>query len=258
MILKDKNIVVTGIASQRSIAFSVAEQLSEAGANLILTCQNQKLADRVTEMTSDLNVQKVIVCDVTSENELDNVVSYVSSNLSSLDGLVHAVAYAPADQLKGNFHEVISKDGFNIAHEVSSYSFCLMVNKFHTLLEKSQGAAVTLSYLGSQRYVPNYNVMGLAKASLEASVRYLAASLGPHNVRINGISAGPIRTLAASGISGFKQMLDNCAHQSMLKRNVEPKEVAQTALFLLSDLSSAITGEIVNVDCGFSQTSMVF
>ena len=256
--LAQKNIIVTGIASKRSIAYSVAETLSIAGAQLILTCQNEKLAQRVSEMTEELNIKEIIVCDATSESDIDKVAQYVENNLSSLDGLVHAIAFAPSDQLKGDFHDVVTKEGFRVAHEVSSYSFCLMMNKLSKYLEASQGSAVTLSYLGSQRFVPNYNVMGLAKASLEASVRYLAASLGPKSIRVNAISAGPIRTLAASGISGFKQMLDNCANQSMLKRNVDAKEVASTALFLLSELSSAITGEVINVDCGFSQTAMVF
>ena len=256
--LNNKVILVTGIASQRSIAYSIAKQLSDSGASLILTCQTSKLAERVREFTSDLNVLDIQICDASSESDINNLFQHVSSSHQALHGLVHAIAYAPSDQLKGDFHEVINKEGFSVAHEVSSYSLCLMTKVFFPLLEKGQGSVVTLSYLGSERFVPNYNVMGLAKASLEAAVRYLAASVGQNKVRVNAISAGPIRTLAASGISGFKKMLDNCASQSMLKRNVEAIEVGNVALFLLSDLSSAMTGEVLYVDCGFSKTAMVF
>lgn len=256
--LEDKIVVVTGIASQRSIAYAVADQLSRSGAKLILACQNEKLADRVKDFTSDLNVAQVLICDATVESDIVSMADKIEQDFGQLHGLVHAIAYAPSDQLKGDFHDVINREGFNVAHEVSSYSFCLMMKILFPLLEKGQGSAVTLSYLGSERFVPNYNVMGLAKASLEASVRYMAASMGAKGVRVNGISAGPIRTLAASGIGGFKQMLDSCAKQNMLKRNVDAKEVGTTALFLLSDLSSAITGEILHVDCGYSKTSMVF
>ena len=259
MQLKDKIFLVTGIASTRSIAYSIAHELSQAGAKLILTCQNEKLAQRVSEFTQDLNVLACEIVDLTSKDQLLSIARLIEKQYNSqLDGIVHAVAYAPADQLKGSFHEVLTHEGFQVSHEVSSYTFCLLAQVFHSYLKQSQGSLVTLSYLGSERYVPNYNVMGLAKASLEASVRYLAASMGPEQIRVNAISAGPIKTLAASGISGFKNMLNNCASQSMLKRNVEPSEVAKTALFLLSHYASGITGEVLHVDCGFSKTAMVF
>lgn len=258
MLLKNKTILLTGIASTRSIAFSIAQELSKAGANIIVTCQNEKLLDRVKQISQTLNVVDFMVCDVSSPESLEEFSSQCQSKFETLDGFVHAIAYAPADQLKGNFHEVISYEGFHIAHDVSSYSFCALAQILFPYLKKTQGSLVTLSYLGSERSIPNYNVMGLAKASLEASVRYLAASMGPDQVRVNAISAGPIRTLAASGIAGFKHMLDKCAQQNMLKRNVCPSEVAKTTLFLLSDLSSALTGQTIDVDCGFSKTAMVF
>lgn len=258
MLVKDKVFLVTGIASQRSIAYSIAKILSNQGAKLILACQNEKLADRVKDLTEDLSVLDCLLLDASDESAIKALPEKILALTPRLDGFVHAIAYAPSEQLHGHYHEVISQEGFRVAHEVSSLSFSLMMKELAGLLEESKGAAVTLTYLGADRFVPNYNVMGMAKASLESSVRYLAASLGEKQVRVNAISAGPIRTLAASGISGFKKMLENCAAQNMLKRNVTADEVGKTALFLLSDLSSAITGEIIQVDCGFSKTAMMF
>jgi enoyl-[acyl-carrier protein] reductase I len=258
MLVKDKVFLVTGIASRRSIAFSIAQSLSEQGAQLILACQNEKLADRVREFTQDLSVLDCLLLDASSSDEIGSLSKKILQVTPRLDGFVHAIAYAPSEQLHGHYHEVITQEGFRIAHEVSSLSFSLIMKEISCLLEKTQGTALTLTYLGSERFVPNYNVMGMAKASLEASVRYLAASLGNKQVRVNAISAGPIKTLAASGISGFKKMLDSCASHNMLKRNVRAEEVAKAALFLLSDLSSAVTGEIMHVDCGFSKAAMMF
>ncbi len=255
--LNNKIILVAGLASNRSIAYGIASQLSKHGARLILTCQNERLLERTKELADGLNIADVIECDVSIPEHIEQLKKIISDKYDNkLDGLVHSIAYADAEQLQGSFVDVISKEGFRVAHEVSSYSFCAMVQALKEPLVNAQGAVITLTYLGSNRFIPNYNVMGLAKASLEASVRYLAAGLGPLGVRVNAISAGPIRTLAASGIKGIKEMLNHCAEQSMLKRNVDIDEIGKISTFLLSNYSSAITGEIIYADCGYSHTAM--
>jgi enoyl-[acyl-carrier protein] reductase I len=255
--LKDKLILVTGLASHRSIAYGIASQLSAHGAKLILTFQNERLKDRMTELGQDLTVAKMLECDVTQEDHINHLKDVIEKEFNNkLDGLVHSIAYAPGDQLQGSFVDHLTLDGFKIAHEVSSYSLCALVQALKTPLIHAQGSVLTLTYIGSERYVPNYNVMGLAKASLEAAVRYLAADLGPHQVRVNAISAGPIKTLAASGIKGIKDMLHHCEQQSLLKRNVDIQEIGKIATFLMSSYSSAMTAQTLYADCGYSKTAM--
>jgi enoyl-[acyl-carrier protein] reductase I len=257
--LKDKLILVTGLASNRSIAYGIASQLSEHGAKLILAFQNERLQERMLEVTKHLNIVKTLCCDVLVPTHIASLKDLIKEEFNNtLDGLVHSIAYAPADQLQGSFTDHVTHEGFNIAHEVSSYSLCALVQALKEPLINAQGSVITLTYLGSERYVPNYNIMGLAKASLEAAVRYLAADLGPQQVRINAISAGPIKTLAASGIKGLKDMLTHSAQQNFLKRNVDIQEIGKVATFLLSSYASAITGETLYTDCGYSKSAMCF
>ena len=257
--LENKLILVTGLASNRSIAYGIASQLSAHGAKLILTFQNERLMERMHELTHNLNVVATLECDVTQPADIARLQDLINTQFEGkLDGLVHSIAYAPADQLQGKLLDQITLEGFTVAHEVSSFSFCALVQALKQPLIAAQGAVLTLTYLGSERYIPNYNVMGLAKASLEAAVRYLAADLGAEQVRVNAISAGPIRTLAASGIKGLKEMLTHSSEQNFLKRNVDIQEIGKVATFLLSPYSSAITGEILFADCGYSKSAMCF
>ncbi|NBV28142.1 enoyl-ACP reductase [bacterium] len=259
IMLKNKLILVTGLASNRSIAYGIASQLSEHGARLILTFQNERLQERMLELIGNLNVVKILPCDVSQPAQVEYLKQIIEQEFDNrLDGLVHSIAYAPADQLQGSFIDQVTLEGFNTAHEVSSYSLCALAQALKQPLINTQGSIITLTYLGSERYIPHYNVMGLAKASLEAAVRYLAADLGQHQVRVNAISAGPIRTLAASGIKGLKEMLTHCAEQNLLKRNVDINEIGKVATFLLSSYASPITGEIIFADCGYSKSAMNF
>jgi len=256
--LTGKRALVVGVASKLSIASGIAEALHREGAKLAFTYQNDKLKGRV-EKFSELwgsSPDMCFPCDVASDEQIELVIANISEYWDSLDIIIHAVGFAPGDQLKGDFTEVTSREGFRIAHDISTYSFIALAKAGRKLMQGRNGALLTLSYLGAERTMPNYNVMGLAKASLEAGVRYLATSLGEDGIRVNGISAGPIRTLAASGIENFRKMLAHNEERAPLCRNVSQLEVGNAAAFLCSDLASGITGEITHVDCGFNITAM--
>jgi enoyl-[acyl-carrier protein] reductase I len=250
-ILTGKKILVTGVISTRSIAFGIAKAARREGAEIALTYQNDRFKDRVTDMAKELGSDLALPCEVTSDQEIQELFEQVRVRWGGLDGLVHAIAFAPREAIEGDFLEGISRQAFATAHDISSYSFAALAKAAVPLL-RPNASLVTLTYLGAERVVPNYNTMGLAKASLEAAVRYMAASLGPNGIRVNGISAGPIKTLAAAGIGGFSKILKFVEQNAPLRRNVTTEEVGNAAAFLLSDLSSAITGEILYVDSGFS------
>jgi enoyl-[acyl-carrier protein] reductase I len=250
--LQGKKILVTGLLSNRSIAYGVAEAARREGAELAFTYQNERFKDRVAEMAAEFGSSLAFPCDVASDAEIAALFSELGKEWNALDGLVHAIAFAPRESISGDFLEGLSREAFRTAHDVSSYSFAALAKAALPLMQGRSGALVTLTYLGAERVVPNYNTMGLAKASLEASVRYLAANLGPKGIRVNAVSAGPIKTLAASGISGFGKILKYVAENAPLKRNVTTEEVGNVAAFLLSDLASAVTGEIVYADAGFN------
>jgi enoyl-[acyl-carrier protein] reductase I len=250
-LLSGKKILVTGLLSNRSIAYGVAKAAQREGAELAFTYQNERFRDRVTDMAAELGSKVAIPCEVTSDAEIASVFEELGKTWGTLDGLVHAIAFAPREAIAGDFLEGISREAFRQAHDISAYSFAALAKAALPLLGKSS-SLVTLTYLGAVRVVPNYNTMGLAKASLEASVRYLAGSLGPKGIRVNGISAGPIKTLAAAGIGGFGKILKFVEEHAPLRRNVTTEDVGNAAAFLLSDLAAAITGEILYVDAGFS------
>ena len=250
-LLSGKKILVTGLLSNRSIAYGVAKVAQREGAELAFTYQNERFRDRVTEMAGELGSKIAIPCEVTSDVEIDSLFKELRKNWDGLDGLVHAIAFAPREAIDGDFLEGLSREAFRQAHDISVYSFPALAKAALPLL-KNDSSLLTLTYLGAARVVPNYNTMGLAKASLEASVRYLAASLGPKGIRANAISAGPIKTLAAAGIGGFGKILKFVEQHAPLRRNVTTEDVGNAAAFLLSDLAAAITGEILYVDAGFS------
>jgi enoyl-[acyl-carrier protein] reductase I len=250
--LSGKKILVTGVISNRSIAYGIARAARREGAEVALTYQNDRFRDRVTDMARELGSDLALPCEVTSDAEIEGLFSELGKRWGTLDGVVHAIAFAPREAIEGDFLEGISRQAFNTAHEISSYSFAALAKGALPLLG-SNASLLTLSYLGAERVVPNYNTMGLAKASLEAAVRYLAASLGPRGIRVNGISAGPIKTLAAAGIGGFSRILKFVEQNAPMRRNVTIDEVGNVAAFLLSDLAAAVTGEILHVDNGFSQ-----
>ncbi len=251
--LEGKRILVTGLLSNRSIAYGIAKSCSEQGAELAFTYQNERFADRVQKLAGEFGSGLVFPCDVSNDEEISALVSEIGKHWSTLDGLVHSIAFAPREALSGDFLEGMSREAFRIAHDISSYSFAALAKAALPLLSE-KGSLLTLSYLGAEKSVPNYNMMGLAKASLEANVRYLAQCLGRRGIRVNAVSAGPIRTLAASGIDGFGRILDFVEKNAPLKRNVTIEEVGNASAFLLSDLASGITGEITHVDAGFNTT----
>jgi enoyl-[acyl-carrier protein] reductase I len=250
--LTGKKILVTGVISNRSIAYGIARAARREGAEIALTYQNERFRERVTDMARELGSEIALPCEVTSDAQIAEVFRALQGYWGGLDGLVHAIAFAPREAIEGDFLEGCSREAFATAHEISAYSFVALARAALPLLG-SRSSLLTLSYLGAERALPNYNTMGLAKASLEAAVRYLAASLGPHGIRVNGISAGPIKTLAAAGIAGFGKILKFVEEQAPLRRNVTTEEVGNVAAFLLSELASAVTGEIVYVDAGFSR-----
>ena len=254
--MSGKRVLIVGIASKLSIAYGIASAMHREGAELAFTYQNEKLKGRVEEFAAHFGSSLVFPCDVADDAEVAAVFSSLGAHWDSLDGLVHSVAFAPGDQLEGDFVDVTTREGFRIAHDISSYSLLALAKAAKPMLEKNKGTVLTLTYQGSERVLPNYNVMGLAKASLEANVRYLASSLGPLGIRVNGISAGPIRTLAASGIKNFRKMLAYNEAATPLRRNVTIEEVGNAAAFLCSDLASGISAEILYVDGGFNTTAM--
>ena len=249
--LTNKKALIVGLASNRSIAYGIADAMHKQGAQLAFTYQNEKLQERVKKMAAHWHSEITLPCDVANDNEIDNVFIELKKQWDGLDILIHSVAFAPADQLQGDYLDNISREGFHIANDISSYSFAALAKAAYPMMENRQASLLTMSYLGSERIIPNYNVMGVAKASLEANMRYLAGSLGPRGIRVNAVSAGPIRTLAASGISGFRKMLDYNAKVTPLRQNVSIEQVGNVAAFLCSDLASGITGEVVHVDAGF-------
>lgn len=250
--LSDRRILITGVLSNRSIAYGVARACQREGATLAFTYVNDDLKERVVKLAADFGAVPVLRCDVTRDEDIDALFATLGTEWGGLDGLLHSIAFAPREALAGDFLNALTRSAFAIAHDISSYSFAALAKGARPLLQGRNGALVTLTYLGAVRALTNYNVMGLAKASLEANVRYLAAALGPEQIRVNGISAGPIKTLAAAGIGGFSKILNFVEKSAPLRRNVTIDEVGNVAAFLLSDLASGITGEITYVDCGFS------
>jgi len=250
-LLDGKKILVTGLLSNRSIAYGVAKAARREGAALAFTYQNERFKERVEEMARELGSGIALPCDVASDEEIARLFAELGKRWEGLDGLVHAIAYAPREAIAGDFLEGLSREAFRVAHDVSSYSFPALAKAALPLMEGRKASLVTLTYLGAVRVLPHYNTMGLAKASLEASVRYLAASLGPRGIRVNGISAGPIKTLAASGIAGFGKILKFVEENAPLRRNVTTEDVGNAAAFLLSELAAGITGEVMYVDNGF-------
>ncbi len=255
-LLAGKRALIVGVASKLSIAKGIADAFHREGAEIALTYQNEKLRSRVEEFAQQYGSNLTFPCDVASDEEIVNVFTELAKHWDGLDIVVHAVGFAPAHELDGNFVDVSTREGFRIAHDISSYSFVALAKGARQLMSGRNGSLLTLSYLGAERTLPNYNVMGLAKASLEAGVRYMATSLGPEGTRVNAISAGPIRTLAASGIKSFRKMLAENERRTPLRRNVTIEEVGNTATFLCSDWASGISGEILYVDGGFHITGM--
>ncbi|GGC17173.1 enoyl-[acyl-carrier-protein] reductase [NADH] [Oxalicibacterium flavum] len=249
--LQGKKILVTGLLSNRSIAYGIAAACKREGAELAFTYVGERFKDRITEFAAEFDSKLVFECDVAEDEQITGLFAELGKTWPKFDGFVHSIGFAPREAIAGDFLEGLSREGFRIAHDISAYSFPAMAKAAAPML--NEGASLlTLSYLGSVRALPNYNTMGLAKASLEASVRYTAESLGPKGVRVNGISAGPIKTLAASGIKDFGKILNFVKDHAPLRRNVTVEDVGNAAAFLLSDLSGGITGEITYVDGGFS------
>ena len=254
--LQGKKALLVGVASNRSIAWGIAQAMRREGADLAFTYQNDKLQSRVEKLAAELDSDITIPCDVAQDEDIDGVFTHLDDFWDHLDIIIHSVAYAPREELEGPYLDCVTREGFRLAHEISAYSFAALAKAGRNMMEGRNGALLTLSYLGAERAIPNYNVMGPAKASLEANVRYMAANLGPDGIRVNGISAGPIRTLAASGISNFRKFLDYAEQNSPLRRNVTIDEVGNAAAFLCSDLASGITGEIMYVDAGYNIQGM--
>jgi enoyl-[acyl-carrier protein] reductase I len=254
--LQGKKILITGLLSNRSIAYGIASACKREGAELAFTYVGDRFKDRITDFAKEFDSELIFDCDVGSDEQIAALFEQLGKSWPQLDGLVHSIGFAPREAIAGDFLDGLSRESFKIAHDISAYSFPAMAKAALPLL-REKSALLTLTYLGSQRATPNYNTMGLAKASLEASVRYLAESLGPKGIRVNGISAGPIKTLAASGIKDFSKLLGIVAANAPLRRNVTIEDVGNTAAFLLSDLAAGITSEITYVDGGFSNAMCV-
>jgi len=252
--LAGKRILVTGMLSNRSIAYGIAKACQREGAELAFTYQGERTRERVLGLAQDFGSKLAFECDVASDEQIDKVFADLKQHWDGLDSIVHSVAFVPKDALAGDYLSAVNREYFRIAHDISSYSFTALAKAALPMMEGRNGSLLTLSYLGAIRSVANYNVMGLAKASLESSVYYLAQSLGPKGIRVNAISAGPIKTLAASGITDFNKILDHVEQNAPLRRNVTIEEVGNAAAFLMSDLASGITGEITYVDSGFNTT----
>nr|WP_063573638.1 enoyl-ACP reductase [Luteibacter rhizovicinus] len=250
--LHRKRALIVGIASRRSIAWGIAEAMHREGAELAFTYQNERLKDRVDEAAAEFGSNLVLECDVGIDAHIDRVFTELGQHWDGLDVLVHSVGFAPREALQGDFLDNLTRENFAVAHDISSYSLAALAKAARPLMNGRGGAILTLSYLGAERALPNYNVMGLAKASLEANVRYLAYNLGPEGTRVNAISAGPIKTLAASGVGNFRRILEQVDNVAPLRRGVTQEEVGNVAAFLCSDLASGITGEVTYVDAGFN------
>ena len=254
--LAGKRALIVGIASNRSIAWGIAEAMKREGAELAFTYQNEKLKSRVEKIAATCDSDITLPCDLGTDSEIAALFTELGKKWDRLDILVHSAAFAPKEELAGDFVDLTTREGSKIAHDISSYSLTALAKAARPLMKGTNGAIIALTYMGSVRAMPNYNVMGLAKASLEANIRYMAYALGPEGIRVNGISAGPIRTLAAAGIGDFRKMLDHVAENAPLRKNVTIEEVGNTAAFLCSDLASGITGEITYVDSGFNIIGM--
>ena len=250
--LTGKRILITGVISNRSIAYGIAQACHAQGAELAFTYVGERFQERVTEFAAEFGSKIVLPCDVGSDAEIESTFSELAKHWDGLDGLVHSIGFAPREAIAGDFLEGLSREGFRIAHDISAYSFPALCKAAKPMMEGRNGAVLTLTYLGAEKAMSNYNTMGLAKASLEASVRYVESSLGPIGIRSNGISAGPIKTLAASGIKDFSSILKFVESNAPLRRNVTIEQVGNVAAFLLSELSAGVTGEIIHVDSGFS------
>lgn len=255
-ILAGKRILITGLLSNRSISYGIARAMHREGAELAFTYQNERFKDRVAKMAVEFDTELILPCDVQNDEEITTLFHELGQAWDGLDSLVHSIAYAPTEALEGDFLDSFSREAFRISQEVSAASFPLLAKGARPLMKGRNGALLTLSYLGAVRTMPNYNIMGLAKASLEASVRYMAVCMGPEGTRVNAISAGPIKTLAASGIGSFGKLLAFNEHNAPLRRNVSIDEVGNAAAFLCSDLASGVTGEIMYVDGGFNITAL--
>ena len=255
MLLKNKKILISGLANKYSIATGIAQSMHREGAELAFTYQNERLLKNLKPITESFNSDLLIECDVSDDDSINKAISELSNKWGNFDGFVHSIGFAPSDQLEGNFVDVTTREGFKIAHDISSFSFTALAKAAKPYLNDNS-ALLTLTYLGSMQTLPNYNVMGLAKASLEANTRFMAASLGKDNIRVNAISAGPIKTLAASGVKNFRKMLSEHSKRAPLGRTVTAEEVGNVAAFLCSDLASGITGEITYVDAGFNISAM--
>ena len=254
--LADKKILITGLLSKHSIAYGIAKACHREGAQLAFTYQNERFEDRIKKFAAEFGSDITIPVDVSSDEQIDNLFVELAKRWDGLDGLVHSIAYAPTEAIEGDFLNGITRDAFRIAHDVSSYSYAALAKGARPMMQGRKASLLALSYLGAERTMPNYNTMGLAKARLEAATRYLAFCLGPEGIRANAISAGPIKTLAASGIGNFGKLLAYNAHHAPLRRNVTIEEVGNAAAFLLSDLASGITGEIMYVDGGMNTTAL--
>ncbi len=250
--LQGKKILIVGVASNRSIAYGIAQAMHRQGADLAFTYQGEKLQERVEKFAAEFGSSIVLPLDVSSDEQIVAVFDSLALHWDGLDGIVHSVAYAPRDALDGDYVEATTRENFAVALDISSYSFTALAKAGRKMMAGRNGALLTLTYLGAERVIPNYNVMGVAKASLEANVRYMAVALGPEGIRVNAISAGPIRTLAASGINNFREMLSKAEQAAPLRRNVTIEEVGNVAAFLCSDLASGVTGEITYVDSGYN------
>ncbi len=251
-LLTGKRILITGLLSDRSISYGIATACKREGAELAFTYVGERFRDRITDFAKEFGSELVFPCDVADDAQIEGVFTSLRQHWDGLDGLVHSIGFAPREAIAGEFLDGLSREGFRIAHDISAYSFPALAKAALPMMEGRRGALLTLTYLGAEKVVPHYNTMGLAKASLEASVRYLASHLGPRGIRVNGISAGPIKTLAASGIKDFSKMLSFNASNAPLRRNVTIEEVGNVAAFMLSDYASGVTGEITFVDGGFN------
>ena len=250
--LNNKRVLITGLLSNRSIAYGIAKAMQREGATLAFTYQGEDVRDRIEKLANELGSNLLFRCDVTSDSEITKCFDDLQKHWDSLDSIIHSIAFAPREALTGDYLESVNREAFRIAHDVSAYSFSALAKAGLPLMQNRNASLLTLSYLGAVRVMPNYNVMGLAKASLEANVRFMASSLGPKGIRVNAISAGPIKTLAAAGIGNFGKLLGYTEKVSPLRRNVTTEEVGNVAAFLCSDLASGITGEITYVDAGFN------
>ena len=254
--LEGKRALIVGVASNRSIAWGIAEAMHEQGAELAFTYQNDKLRSRVEKIAEQTGSEILIPCDVGSDEEIQHTFDELARHWDGLDILVHSVGFAPREQLAGDYIDAVTREGFLVAHDISAYSFAGLAKAALPMMQGRNSAMLTLSYLGSERVLQGYNVMGLAKASLEANVRYMAANLGPRGIRVNAVSAGPIKTLAASGVSDLRKMLHHVEETAPLRRTITQKEVGNVAAFLCSDLASGVTGEMTFVDSGYNILGM--